>query len=276
MDDMTLAEILDLSSHGADVMVGSGPTYPWGALYGGQIVAQALMAAGRTVEAEKLPHSLRAYFIRRGEQAEPVRYEVERLRNGRSFSTRRVVALQNGAVILNLEASFQAEESSVDLGTIQLDPQLSDPGSLKIDSWTPQFERAFSEAPTESNRLGEGRATAWIRTLGGLPEDPLVHAAALAFVSDDLPTDSVIRAHPIGTESFGVIEKVMVNSSLDHTIWFHRPGRADEWNMHDFSCHTFVGGRGLALGHVHSVDDQHIATVAQEIVLRDNREPRQG
>lgn len=276
MDDMTLAEILDLSSHGADVMVGSGPTYPWGALYGGQIVAQALMAAGRTVEEEKLPHSLRAYFIRRGEQAEPVRYEVERLRNGRSFSTRRVVALQNGAVILNLEASFQAEESSVDLGTIQLDPQLSDPGALKIDSWTPQFERAFSEAPTESDRLGEGRATAWIRTLGALPEDPLVHAAALAFVSDDLPTDSVIRAHPIGTESPGMIEKVMVNSSLDHTIWFHRPGQADEWNMHDFSCHTFVGGRGLALGHVHSLDDQHIATVAQEIVLRDNRMPRQG
>lgn len=276
MGEMTLAEILDLSSHGADVMVGSGPAYPWGGLYGGQIVAQALVAAGRTVEADKQPHSLRAYFIRRGEQAEPVRYEVERLRNGRSFSTRRVVALQNGAVILNLEASFQVEEGSVDLGTIQLDPQLSDPESLVVDSWTPQFERAYQEAPAESDRLGEGRATAWIRTRGDLSDDPLVHAAALAFVSDDLPTDSVIRAHPIGTEAPKVIEKVMVNASLDHTIWFHRPGRADQWNMHDFSCHTFVGGRGLALGHVHSLDDQHIATVAQEIVLRDNRQLRSG
>jgi len=272
---MTLGEILDLSSHGPDVMAGNGPEYPWGSLYGGQIVAQALVAAGRTVDSEMVAHSLRAYFIRRGNHAEPVRYEVDRLRNGRSFSTRRVVARQAGSAILNLEASFQVPEESADLGTVQLDQRLGQPNPQKLDSWTPLFERGFADPAVtadSSDRLGEGRAAAWMRAPDSLGDDPLLHAAALAFISDDLPTDSVVRAHPIGVESPEEMDNILFSASLDHTIWFHRPGRADEWNMHDFSCHTFVNGRGLALGHIHSTDGVHVATVAQETLMRDIRE----
>ncbi len=268
---LTLAEILTLSQHDSDVMIGVGPKYPWGALYGGQIVAQALVAAGRTVSEEMVVHSLRAYFIRRGQQVEPVRYEVDRLRNGRSFCTRRVVALQNGTVILNLEASFQVHEDSVDLGTVSLDPDLEPPDEGSNTSWSPHFEKSPNESTSTVDRLGSGRATAWMRAVGDLGDDPLVHAAALTFMSDDLPTDSVIRAHPMGSEPHEVLERIMFSASLDHTIWFHRPAPAGEWMMHDFSCHNFVGARGLGLGHLHSVDGTHVATVAQEILLRDMR-----
>jgi acyl-CoA thioesterase-2 len=266
---LTLAEILTLAPHDSDVMVGTGPKYPWGALYGGQIVAQALVAAGRTVSDEMAVHSLRAYFIRRGEQVEPVRYEVDRLRNGRSFCTRRVVALQNGTVILNLEASFQVHEESADIDTVSLDPTLGPPDKRTNTSWSPHFEKSFNESAVTTDRIGTGRATAWMRAVGDLGDDPLVHAAALTFMSDDLPTDSVIRAHPMGSQPHEVLERIMFSASLDHTIWFHRPAPAGEWMMHDFECHNFAGARGLGFGHLHALDGTHVATVAQEILLRD-------
>jgi acyl-CoA thioesterase-2 len=265
-----LQEILTLSEHGADVWVGTGPTYPWGGLYGGQIVAQGLLAAGRSVDEAFSAHSVRAYFIRRGEHAEPVRYEIDRIRDGRTFCTRRVVARQNGAAILNLEASFQRHEPSADIETVSLDRSLPTPGELRVDSWSPAFERAF--IPDVAAGFGGGRAAAWLRSESRLPEDPLVQAAGLAFLSDDLPTDAVVRSHPVAAESEQVRHAVLFSASLDHTIWFHRPGRADEWHLHDFSCHSFVGGRGLALGHLHSASGDHVATVAQEVLLRDNRE----
>ena len=117
---MDLARILEMSRHGHDVWVGSGPSYPWGGLYGGQIVAQGLLAGGYSVDESYRPHSVRAYFIRRGRHAEPVRYEVDRIRDGRSFCTRRVVARQGGEAILNLEASFQRAEPSEDIETVAM------------------------------------------------------------------------------------------------------------------------------------------------------------
>lgn len=266
---MHLGEILALSPHGADVWVGTGPEYPWGALYGGQIVAQGLVAAGRSVEGGFTVHSVRAYFIRRGEHAQPVRYEVDRIRNGRTFCTRRVVARQNGEPILNLEASFQREEASADVETVSLDPAIPPPEALATESWSPAFERAF--VPEVPAGLGGGRAAAWLRAAEPLAEDPLVQAAGLAFLSDDLPTDAVVRSHPVGREPEEVRHAVLFSASLDHTMWFHRPGRADRWHLHDFSCHSFTGGRGLALGHLHSADGDHLATVAQEVLLRDSR-----
>ncbi len=267
---MDLEEILTLSPHGSDVWVGTGPTYPWGGLYGGQIVAQALLAAGHSADDDYVVHSVRAYFIRRGVQAEPVRYEVDRIRNGRSFQTRRVVARQDGVAILNLEASFQRPEQSADVETVGADRSVPRPGDLEVGSWSPSFERAF--VPGAPDSFGGGRAVAWLKAAGSLGDDPVVQAAGFAFLSDDLPTDAVVRAHPVAAEPEEVRHEVLFSASLDHTIWFHRPGRSDEWHLHDFSCHSFVGGRGLALGHIHSAGGDHIATVAQEVLLRDTRE----
>lgn len=271
---MDLNTILDLSEHGPDVFVGVGPQYPWGGLYGGQIVAQALAAAARTVDDELHVHSLRAYFIRRGDQNEPVRYEVDRIRNGRSFCTRRVVARQATGAILNLEASFQRWERSADVQPVALPGDIPHPDELERDSWSPVFERAFvppDRTPT-AGRDGSGRAAAWLRISQELPPEGVVHAAGLAYLSDDLPTDAVVRAHPVRSEPPEVLYEVLFTASLDHTIWFHRPFRADEWQLHDFSCHTFVGGRGLSIGHVFGTDGTHIATIAQEVLLRDTRE----
>ena len=243
---MDLTDILHLADHGPDVFVGTGPQYPWGGLYGGQIVAQGLRAAARTVDDELPVHSLRAYFIRRGEHTQPVRYEVDRIRDGRSFATRRVVARQAVGAILNLEASFQRPEESADVETVASPPDLPPPDQLEQSSWTTVFERSFipPERMGSSARDGWGRATAWLRvteTLGGSPVD---HAAGLAYLSDDLPTDAVVRAHPLRSEPEELLHQVLFTASLDHTIWFHRPFRADEWHVHDFSCHTFVGGAG--------------------------------
>lgn len=270
---MLLSEILDLAPHGPDVWVGTGPRYPWGGLYGGQIVAQALVAAARTVDAALPVHSVRAYFIRRGDHDEPVRYEVDRIRNGRSFCTRRVVARQAVGAILNLEASFQRPEASEDLQPVP-SPSLSRPDDLEHASWSDAFERAMvppAELRRAPARDGSGRAAAWFRVTGDLGDDPVHHAAGLAYVSDDLPTDAVVRAHPVAREPEEVLHQVLFSASLDHTIWFHRPVPADRWQLHDVACHTFVGGRGLVLGHVFADDGTHVATVAQEVLLRDTR-----
>lgn len=271
---MDLSAILNLSEHGPDVFVGVGPQYPWGGLYGGQIVAQALQAASQTVDEELPVHSLRAYFIRRGDHNEPVRYEVDRIRNGRSFCTRRVVARQAIGAILNLEASFQRFEESANIETVKLPPGVPAPDRLEMNSWSDVFDRAFLSADDlgPSGRLGSGRASAWLRVAEDLGDSQIVHAAGLAYLSDDLPTDAVVRAHPVRKEPDSVLHNVLFTASLDHTIWFHRPFRADEWQLHDFTCLTFVGGRGLSLGHIFSQQGEHVATVAQEVLLRDTRQ----
>ena len=216
---MDLRTLFDLEPHGADTFVGTGPRYPWGGLYGGQIVAQALGAAAATVDDEFAAHSLRAYFIRAGDHAEPVRYEVDRIRNGRSFCTRRVVARQAVGAILNLEASFAVAEDSPSVQAVTLDPSTPGPEGLVEDSWTPAFERRFVPEPDGSG----GRARCWFRMASQLADDPRLHTTALAYVSDDLPTDAVTRAMGIGREAF---DGGWFSVSLDHTNWFHRPLRA--------------------------------------------------
>jgi acyl-CoA thioesterase-2 len=261
---MGFADLIHLEPHGADVLVGTGPRYPWGGLYGGQIVAQALRAAASTVEDRFQVHSLRAYFIRAGDADEPVRYEVDRIRNGRSFCTRRVVARQAVGAILNLEASFSAGEEAPEVQTVPMPANVVGPDGIADDSWTAAFERRFVPDPEEPS----GRATCWFRMPAVDGDDPLVHASALAYISDDLPTDAVIRALRLGRDAF---ENGWYSVSLDHTIWFHRPMRIDGWHLQDFTCHAAISGRGLAIGHVFTPDGVHTATVAQEVLVRKRR-----
>lgn len=263
---MDLSRLFDLEAHGADTFVGIGPQYPWGGLYGGQIVAQALRAAASTVDPELEVHSLRSYFIRRGDHTEPIRFEVERIRNGRSFSTRSVIARQATGAILNLEASFQRPEPSVDLQPITMERGLAAPDSLVSDTWTSSYERRFvPQSSARSPRSGIGRTLAWMKVNAPLGDDQLLHRCWLAYLSDDLPSDSIRAATEIGEEGRFI-------ASLDHTMWFHRPVRADDWHLYDFTCHSYVGGRGLAIGHVFAADGLHVATVAQEVLLRGHRE----
>ena len=270
-------DLFELSPHGVDVHVGTGPQYPWGGLYGGQIVAQALRAAALSVDPDLEPHSIRAYFIRRGDHTEPIRYEVDRIRNGRSFGTRRVVARQAIGAILNAESSFQRPEPATAVQTVTM-PEVPPPEEVEQDSWTERFDRAFVpvDAVSGPGRDGRGRVVAWARVASALgdPADPaaqLLHRCWLAYISDDFPTDAAIRAHPVFAPLQG--EDATFVASLDHTIWFHRPLAADRWHLYDFSCVSFVGGRGLAVGYVFAPDGEHVATVAQEVLVRDTRAP---
>ena len=265
---MSLSRLFSLEPHGADVLVGEGHHYPWGGLYGGHIVAQALVAASSTVEEGPLPHSLRAYFIRRGDNTETVRYEVDRIRNGRSFATRRVVARQSTGAILNLEASFQRPEPTAEATTVRM-PDVPGPGSSIEDMWSPYLERSdVSDADLgQGERDGTGRFAAWFRTVEDFGDDEMLNRCALAYISDDLPTESVIRGVPELRARRGE-EGAYFSASLDHTIWFHRPVRAARWHLYEMSCHAYISGRGLSLGYVFSADGDHVATIAQEVLVR--------
>jgi len=254
--------MMALEAHGPDTFVGRGPRYPWGGLYGGQIVAQGLMAAALTVDPRYRVHSLHAFFIRRGDHEEPIRFQVERLRNGRSFVTRAVVARQSTGAILNMSASFQVAEEATDVQAAQ-PPTVADPDGVESTSWSPMFDR---RCPT---RVGPGTSTAWLRLSETVGDDPVLHACALAYLSDDVPTEAVIDLHP---RSGGSREQDWMSASLDHAIWFHRPVRADEWQLHHFRCHGLLSSRGLAVGQVF-IGDEHVATVAQEVLLRSRRPP---
>ena len=254
-----------LEEHDRDVFVGVGPQYPWGGLYGGQIVAQGLRAGAATVEDRFHVHSLHAYFIRPGNADEPIRFEVTRSRDGRSFCTRHVVASQEVGVILTMSQSFQVDEAGHDVQTAQL-PNLPPPEELQNTSWSPMFDRRFPG----DDPLGEGRGIAWLRLLEPIGDDPILQACALAYLSDDIPTDAVLAVHPDrpGPGEGDAYEHGFMSASLDHAIWFHRPSRADEWHVHDLTSHGYLSSRGVAVGHILNRDGTHVATVAQEVLLR--------
>jgi len=268
--------MFDLEQHGPDTFVGQGPQYPWGGLYGGQIVAQALRAAAYSVEPEYVAHSIRAYFIRRGDHDEPVRYEVDRIRNGRSFTTRRVVARQAIGAILNAECSFQRAESSEEIQTVDA-PAVAGHDGVVDSSFSDHFARRGVEVISEqsSPRAGSGRSTAWMRVRDECPRDETAQGALidqcwLAYLSDDLATDAVRTAYL--DQIPGASPDDFIGVSLDHTVWFHRPLEADRWHLHDVSCHHFAGSRGLSIGHVFDADGRHTATYAQEVLLRVQRQ----
>lgn len=259
---MNLTELFNLEAHEPDVFVGFGPRYPWGGLYGGQVVAQALWAAAATVETGMVPHSLRAYFIRKGDHHEPVRYEVDRIRTGRSFATRRVVARQEVGAVLNLEASFQRPEPSPDVHLVAMPAPLPGPEELQPAGWISGYDRR--DVPL-AGPAAAGRLTSWMKVSEEVPAATPLHECLLAFMTDDLPMDSIRKA-AIGAEFRSVPHAF--SASLDHAIWFHRPFRTDQWHLHDFTCETYVGGRGLSIGHVFDAAGLHVATVAQEGLTR--------
>jgi acyl-CoA thioesterase-2 len=262
---MDFATMMRLEEQDGDLFLATGPQYPWGGLYGGQIVAQGLRAAAATVEPRFHVHSLHAYFIRPGSADEPIRLAVTRSRDGRSFCTRHVVASQDVGVILTMSLSFQVDEEGHDVQTATM-PDVPPPEELSGYSWSPVFQRRFAQA----RNLEEGRGVAWLKMRDAVGDDRVLQACALAYLSDDLPTDAVVAIHPDrpAPEEGDAFEQGFMSASLDHAMWFHRPPRADEWHVHDFTAHGYLSSRGLGVGHILSRDGIHIATVAQEVLLR--------
>ncbi len=265
MNSYDFRGMMALEPHGPDTFVAAGPQYPWGGLYGGQIIAQALRAASLTVDPAFALHSLHAYFIRLGDASEPIRLEVDRIRNGRSFLTRRVVALQSGGAILNMSSSFQMPETGAEVQTEVL-PPVTPAEDLPNDSWTALIDRRFL-----GNDIAPGRVGAWLRLLEPIGDDPLLNACALAYLSDDLPTDAAVARHPNRAPRDSG-ERRFWNASLDHAIWFHQSIRANDWHLHDFTCHGIVGTRGLSIGSIFNQQGQHVATVSQEVLIRPRRD----
>lgn len=261
MTDPDFLSMMTLEPHGPDTFVASGPRYPWGGLYGGQIIAQALRAASLTVDPAYRLHSLHAYFIRLGDAAEPIRLEVDRIRNGRSFLTRRVVARQSVGAILNMSSSFHVSEEGSEVQTEHM-PHVPAPEKLDRNSWSPLIERCLLR-----DDIAPGRVGAWMRFAEDIGDDPLLNACALAYLSDDLPTDAVVARHPHRSPP-GIAERRFWNASLDHAMWFHRPTRVHEWHLHDFTCRGLVGTRGLSVGSIFDRSGRHVATVAQEALIR--------
>ena len=261
---------------------GRSQKMPHNRVFGGQVLAQSVIAAGRTVAAtagaERRLHSLHAYFMRPGDDTQPITFGVERMRDGRSFSTRRVHALQHGKPILSMSASFQDPAGGMDHQDEM--PQMPEP--LTVPSLSdvyggidhPQARHVAWQRPIEQRHV-EGnlfvvpahervaRNHTWMRALGTLPDDPLIHDAVLAYGSDYSLLDPVIRRHG---RAWG--DGTLTVASLDHSMWFHRPARADEWILYAQESPSAQGGRGLAIGRMFSEDGTLVATVAQEGMMR--------
>jgi len=259
--------VLNLEAHGPDTWIGQSPRYPWGdRIYGGQVVAQALWAALQTVEERYRPHSLHAYFIRPGDSREPVRFEVDRLRDGRSFCTRAVVARQSGGAILHLSTSFQVEEDEAEVQTARM-PLVPDAESLPTGIWEWPWIMARRQLPSYA---GSGQSIGWARIIDKLPDDPRIHYCGLAFTSDTFQFSAARSIHPLQVPPEDHTERFM-GASLDHAIWFHRPFRADHWHLYHWDCHGLIGARGMTVGNLFAPDGSQLATVAQEILLRERR-----
>jgi acyl-CoA thioesterase-2 len=260
---LDLSRVFSLEPHGADTWLGESPPYAWGRIYGGLVIAQALWAATQTVRPEHGVHSLHAYFILGGDLAEPVRYEVDRVRNGRSFSTRRVVARQSAGAILTLECSFQKEEEGPEA------PAVAFPGDIPPPEGTPSRWDAGLERREVAVRADPPRALVWARFPAALGEDSRLQACALAYLSDTSPMDAVAASRPGGPPDEGEWDQSMMGVSLDHAMWFHRIARADDWVLIDLGGHGLFRTRGLASGALFQRDGTHVATVAQECLLRE-------
>jgi acyl-CoA thioesterase-2 len=259
-----LARIFELETHGPDVWLGESPTYHWGRIFGGLVIAQALWAATQTVAEEHAVHSLHGYFILGGDPNQPVRYEVDRIRNGRSFTTRRVLARQSGGAIFAMSCSFQRFEEGIETQTADFPAGVPDPSSI---AWTKEGSGVDRfDIPLEPD---VPRSMIWCRYPLPLPDDPHAHACALAYLSDTNPMDAVAASHPNGIPSADQWNDTYMSASLDHAMWFHRPAKADDWLLFDLDGHGIIRTRGLSTGHVFTASGQQIATVAQEGLIRD-------
>jgi acyl-CoA thioesterase-2 len=275
-----LLSILDLEPLEHNLFRGRSPQSGWQRVFGGQVIGQSLVAAARTVET-RIAHSLHGYFMLPGDPSVPIIYKVDRIRDGKSFTTRRVVAIQHGQEIFTMTASFQVEEKGLEHQVAMPDvpapetlPSESDLKALFMDSapepvkkyW--QRERPLELRPVDlrhyvSRESLEPAQRVWIRATGPLPDDPEIHRAVLAYASDMTLLDTALFAH--GRMVFDADLQV---ASLDHALWFHRPFRADEWLLYSEDSPSSSGGRGLTRGSLFSRDGRLIASVAQEGLIR--------
>jgi acyl-CoA thioesterase-2 len=279
--------ILDLEPIEVNLFRGRSPQVGWQRIFGGQVIGQALVAACRTVDeiAVRPPHSLHAYFLLAGDPKIPIIYEVDRIRDGRSFATRRVVAIQHGQAIFAMSVSFHGPESGPNHQAEM--PKVPGPEHLPSDAEIRQRillmmpdpvrryyerERPIELRPVEFERyLGkkfpEGRFNAWIRTTGPLPDAAAIHQCVLAYASDLMLLDATLIPH-----GRTVFEKTIMAASLDHALWFHRPFKADEWLLYAQDSPSAYGGRGLARGLIFTRDGTLVASVAQEGLIRERRQ----
>ena len=275
-----LVELLDLEAIEVNIFRGLSPDEQRQRVFGGQVAGQALVAAGRTVEDDKRVHSLHAYFLRPGDPTVPILYEVDRIRDGRSFTTRRVVAIQHGKAIFNLAASFHIDEPGP---THQVPmPEVPDPESLPtfrermepykdmLGDWyerdRPLDSRHITRTPLERapDEPLPPRQQLWFKTNGELPDDPLLHACIVAYESDFTLLDTALL--PIGIRSWN--DGTTMMASLDHAMWFHRPFRADDWLLYDQDSPTAHGARGFARGQIFTKDGRLVVSVIQEGLIR--------
>ena len=275
-----LIDLLDLETIEVDIFRGLQPRDSLQRVFGGQVAGQALVAAGRTVPAERPVHSLHAYFLRPGDPAVPIVYEVDRIRDGRTFTTRRVVAIQHGRAIFHLSASFQTPEPGLEHQREM--PVVPDPLSLptmrermadysdELGGWfnrrRPIDIRYVTDPPRvlrDKEGEREARSQVWMRADGVMPDDPLLHVCAVTFASDMTLLDSTLLKHGLAMGK----DDIML-ASLDHAMWFHRPFRADEWFLYDQESPATVGARGLARGEIYTHDGQLAVSVVQEGLIR--------
>lgn len=261
----TLAEQLALEQVDEDVFVGAGAPVVGSRVedrvFGGLLVAHALRAAHATVAGDRIAHSLHSAFLRAGRTDEPLRYEVERTHNGGSFSTRRVVARQSGDTVFVLTGKFQVPEDGPHYQP-PAGPMGVAPDGLEIGRYDGPFIESRDVPPDEPGQPRHAR-TAWFRARSPLPDDPVLHQHALAYLSDHGPTRAVREPH-VG--HLDLEQRISV--SLDHAVWFHRPARVDDWLRYQLVPATTVGGRGLAIGTIHTPGGTLVATVTQEAMLR--------
>ena len=279
-----LLQTLDLERIEENIFRGHSPRRGWQRVFGGLVIAQALVAATRTVDANRPPHSLHAYFLLPGDPAAPIVYEVDRIRDGGSFTTRRCNAIQHGCPIFSLSASFHVREPGLnhafpmpdieppenlpDAATFftRLDPHLP-AGLLVLRDWFDRESAVELRLVDYAHYLGHKRPDPtqyiWMRARGRLPDDAAIHRAVLAYLSDMMLLDAAMVVH--GRTLFDPDVQV---ASLDHVLWFHRAFRADEWMLYAQDSPNSGGSRGLTRGLIFSRDGTLIASVAQEGLLR--------
>ncbi|WDH77574.1 acyl-CoA thioesterase II [Microbacterium esteraromaticum] len=272
-----LLSVLDLTSSGArtteDIFTGSSQPMPTGRVYGGQVLAQSLIATERTLPEERAVHSMHGYFLRPGDATQGITFSVDRIHDGRSFSTRRAQAFQGGLPIFSMIASFQDAGPGIEhaepMPTGIPAPEYVESSDAILDAGALLGVRPVDirhvEGPIyqQAAQAHVAQQAVWVRMRAPLPDDPRVHRAALAYLSDLTIQESILRRHGVSWNLKGL--KV---ASLDHAMWWHRPGRADDWLLYVQSSPNARGGRGLAQGRIYSRDGVLVATVAQEIMVR--------
>jgi len=265
-----------------DIFTADNEFMPHGRVFGGQVLGQSLMAAVHTTESDRSPHSLHGYFLRPGRIDVPITYAVDRIHDGRSFSTRRTQAYQEGVPIFSMIASFQTEDRGVD-HQIAFPTGLPTPEDLQTDEeWINRSGNDSPRAKKWSNGRnfdfrhvgvpnyvaaepsdGTGWQAVWMKAQEALPDDANIHRAALAYASDWLILEGVRRRHRLPWN-----DPRVKAASLDHAMWWHRPARADEWLLYTQESPTAIGGRGLGTGYIFTRDGELVATVAQEGMMR--------